>query len=528
MKYWKKALTMFTVITVAVLSIGMYGCGGSSDSDSDSEKSQIVEVTQGTLMTQISSFGSISMPEQAELTFGSGQTANDLYTVSEINVKFGDVVKEGDVLAKLDTASLERAVTQAESDLRTAQINLEQATSETNLLKSEAAVKSAEVSLAKAVQELEEARNFNLSDAQTDLEIAQRNRETTEKNTVINTTDAENNVDSTYQTYSSFVNENIENLTVASVQAQADNLFWAYEKAMENLEIAKSQAQTSIANAEAAVTAAQTALNNAPLEIRQKEAAVASAQATLAQEQDDLAYIEAGYNIELLQLRVDNAQDDLDDALEQLEAATIVAPFDGIVAEVGAIVGDEVKASDVIIHLVNTSVVEIDAAVDEIDVASVEVGQNAMVELDAMPDARLRGGVTAVSPVATSQSGVVTYDIAVEVQGSDQYELKEGMSATITIMALDAQDVLLVPSNAIQQTADGNVVQMVGNDGQTEERVVEVGATNGQQTEIISGLAEGEKVEVQMSNEMTEMMEQFQRGGGFNGMRPPEGMRPPM
>jgi hypothetical protein len=63
--------------------------------------------------------------------------------------------------------------------------------------------------------------------------------------------------------------------------------------------------------------------------------------------------------------------------------------------------------------------------------------------------------------------------------------------------------------------------------------MVEIGATNGTQTEIISGLVEGEQVVVKMSADMSEMMEQFQRGGGFSGMggggmHPPEGMRPPM
>lgn len=517
MKHWKKAITTFTIVIVVVFSLAMYGCS-SSDDDSEAEESQIVEVSRGTLITQISSFGSISLPEQAELTFGSGQSANDLHTVSEINVEFGDVVKDGDILAKLDTASLERAVTQAESDLRTAQINLEQATSETNLLKAESAVKSAEVSLASAELELEEAQNLSLSDAETNLEIAQRNLDTTQKNTAIGITDAQNNVDSAYQTYSSFVSENIENLTIGSVQAQADNLFWAYEKALENLEIAESQAETSIANAEAAVTSAENAILNAPLEIQQKEAAVASAKAMLAQEQDDLAYIEAGYNIELLQIQVDNAQVNLDDALDALDAATIIAPYDGIVASVGADVGDEVTANNIIVHLVSTGVVEIDAAVDEIDVASVEVGQMAMVVLDALPDAKLRGQVSAVSPVAASQSSVVTFDIAVSIQGADKYELKEGMSATITIIAMDVQNVLLVPSNAIQRAAEGNVVEVVTADNQIEERAVEIGASNGQQTEIVSGLAEGEKVEVKMSSDVVDIMEKMMEGGRIPGM----------
>jgi len=509
MNRWKKAITMFMIIGVTAFSLGVYGCSDSSDADSESEESQTVEVTRGSMMTQISSFGTISLPEQAHLTFGSGQSANDLQTVSEVNVEFGDEVKEGDVLAKLDTASLERSVTQAESDLRTAQINLEQATSSANLLNAQAAVENAEVSLAKAEKELEEARMFELSQAKTDLEIAQRNLEIAEKNAALRITDAQNNVDSAYQTYNSYLHQNIANLTIGSVQAQADDLLEAYEKALENLEIAESQAEISIINAEEAVTASENVLMNVPLSIQQKEATVTSAKATLAQKQDDLAYVEAGHDIELLQIKVDNAKAKLDDALDALEAATIVAPYDGIVASVGADVGDEVTPNHVIIHLVNTSVVEINAAVDEIDVAGVEVGQAALVSLDAIPDAQLIGQVSAVSPVATIESDVVTYDIAVTAQGTDQYDLKEGMSATIDIMAMDTQDVLLVPSTAIQQTAEGNIVKVSIGDDQFEQRFVEIGTSNGRQTEIMSGLAEGEQVKCQGCDQMTDMMEQF-------------------
>lgn len=541
MKHWKKLVTTFAIITIAAFSSGIYGCGGSSDADSESGESQIVEVTRGSLMTQISSFGSVSLPEQAELTFGSGQSANDLYTVSEIKVEFGDTVKEGDILAKLDSASLERDVIQAESDLRTAQINLEQETSETNLLKAQASVKSAELALAEALEDVETAKTTDIQDAEASMRNAQIQLESVITSLAAAKLDAESRIDSAedavadaYQAYNVYVADNIDELTLPYIAAEMDELYEDYQLALEDLEITGQEVEDSIATAENNVTKAEETLQKAEdsltgvqidsLAYQKKELAVAQAEVNLAQAEDDLAYVEAGHDIELLQIKVDNAQVDLDDALEQLEAATIVAPFDGVVAAVNASVGDEVTPSKVIIYLVSTCVVEVDAAVDEIDVASVEEGQMAIVTLDAIADARLRGSVTAVSPVATSSSGVVTYDIAVEVQGTDEYELKEGMSATITIMALDVQDVLLVPSNAVQSTVDGNLVQVVGDDGLTEERAVEIGATNGQMTEIISGLIEGEQVEVQMSTDMSEMVEQFQQGGRIPGMG--GGMRP--
>ncbi len=478
MKHWKKAITTLTIIAVVLTSVALFGCGDSEDV-SDSEESQTVKVTRGNLMTTISSFGSISMPNQAELTFGSGSTST-VYTVSEVNVKFGDTVKEGDVLAKLDTASLERAVEQEEADLRTADINLEQLYeqfSNSAIADAQATVRDAEVS----------------------LENTQRTLTTTRSNCEIDILNAEDAADDAYTAYIDFLIENTGQLTQSSVAEQKDDLYLTYEEELDDLETVVLNCESSIA----------TAANN-----------VAKAEDTLRNEQEDLAEMLAGpedNDVELLQIQVDNAQIALDDAKDQLEAATILAPFDGIVAVVGAIVGDEVTTNTVIVHLVNTSDVEIDAAVDEIDVASVKAGQIAIVELDAIPDARMKGTVTAISPIATSQSGVTTYDIAVDVQNADTYDLKEGMSATITIMAMDVQNVLLVPSNAVQRTIKGNAVQVVIGDDQTEERIVEIGATNGQQTEIISGLSEGEEVIVQGSNDVMKMIEEFMKGGGFPG-----------
>lgn len=605
MNNWKKTVTVFVAIAVISISLATFGCGSNSDDASDSGERQIVAVTRDDLMTTISAIGNISMPEQAYLTFGSGGSANDLHTVQEVNVSFGDTVRKGDVLAKIDTASLERAVEQAEANLRTAQINLEQASSETNILKAKATIESAKASLASAENDLSDAQNpysavdlaktqaavdsaraslasaeddlsatqgsaimdaeAAVRDAQVALENTQRSLTIAQKNGAVSITDAQNSLTDAEEAYNDYVFTNIYRLTQLAIAAQKDRLWWDVLKAQENLDIANAQAENSIATAENNVTEAEEALQSAEenlarteanptiiqqkqsavataqaaldqaledlaamqpdsTEIQQKQSQVATARANLAQAEDDLSYIEAGYDIELLQIKVDNAQVALDDALEQVEAATIIAPFDGMVAAVNVSVGDEVTATKEIIHLVNTGVVEVDAAVDEYDVATVEVGQMAMITTDAVPDARLRGQVTAISPISTSQSGVVSYGLAIAVQGAGRAKVKEGMNVTITIISTQAENVLLVSSNAIQRTLEGNVVQVVIGEGQIEQKIVEVGISNGQQTEIISGLMEGEQVLVQQSgsSDLLDLIEQFRQRGGVppgGGMR---------
>jgi HlyD family secretion protein len=490
MKHWKRVITIFTVIAIVVASLAVSACGDDSEDKSEPEEKQSVEVKRGTLSTIISAFGNVSMPHQANLAFGlSG-------TVEELKVALGDTVNEGDILAKLETASLERAVAQAEADLRTAQLNLEQISSDTSILKAEAVVESAESSLASAEQALQQAQDFSVSDAETDLENAQRSLATAQRNAEVNIKDAEEAVDDAYEAYFDFLLANMENLAVHSVKAQKDELRWLYEKALENLEIIEEEATTSVANAQANVTTADNALANAPIVIQQKEAAVATAKAALAEAKDNLTHVESGSALELLQIKADKAQITLDGAIEQLEQATIVAPFDGMVAEVNAIVGDQVMGNAVVVHLVDIRQAEIDASVDETDSANVKVGQRAEISIDALPKLTLSGRVTAVSPTAETQSGLVTYNLAVSIQNAGDVNLKEGMTASVDINVALAENVLLVPSAAIQKEAatGEQIVTVLTDNGQEEPRVVETGATYRKLTEITAGLEEGELI----------------------------------
>lgn len=551
MKKSKRLLTAIGAAAGLMITLALAACGG-SDASSDETAVQIVSVTRGNLTTTVSAVGSISMPQQADLTFGGGSTT-DIFTVSEVNVKEGDNVRKGDVLARIKADSLERAVRQAEADLRTAQINLAQASSETNILKARAAVESARANLAKAEKELADARapysDLDIAEAEAAVESAQIALESaqsaltiTRKNADYSIKQAQYAAEDAFQAYSDYVGENIERLTEATITAEKDRLWEAYQAALNDVEEARLNAATSIATAENNVTKAQNTLTSArkaladlvpdSLTIQQKEAAVASAKATLAQAEDDLAYAEAGHNIELLQLKVDSARVALDEARDQLEAATIVAPFDGTVAEVNAAPGDEVTPNTIIIRLVDTSTVEVDAAVDEVDVALIKPGQTAIITLDALPNTLLRGEVTFVAILASSQSGVVTYDIAIKVLNPEGAGLRQGMSATIEIVSVQAENALLVPSKAITRKGPTQIVEVVTADGSTEERTVETGETNGTFTEIKSGLAEGEKVRVQVSSSTSTRaaseVQVFPGGGGFMIPEGGRGMRPPM
>ena len=150
---------------------------------------------------------------------------------------------------------------------------------------------------------------------------------------------------------------------------------------------------------------------------------------------------------------------------------------------------------------------------------------NVIITLDALLHTIMRGKVASVATLATSQSGVVTYSVVIEVLNPEGVGLKEGMSATVQIVSIQAEDVLLVPAQAISRSGMNQVVQVVNAAGETEERKVQTGETNGTMTEITSGLAEGEQVEVTASSSSTSTMtQQFPEKGNFPGGFPKRGM----
>jgi HlyD family secretion protein len=144
------------------------------------------------------------------------------------------------------------------------------------------------------------------------------------------------------------------------------------------------------------------------------------------------------------------------------------------------------------ICLTNSSRIKLSGLIDEIDISRVRVGQEAVITLDALPGKDLKGKVTFVSQVGTSQMGVVSYKTTITLENASG-ELKDGMSATADIIIEQHENVLLIPNRAIQGTLANPYVEVV-TDGETTQRTITIGSSDGRYTEVLSGLEKGEKV----------------------------------
>jgi HlyD family secretion protein len=197
------------------------------------------------------------------------------------------------------------------------------------------------------------------------------------------------------------------------------------------------------------------------------------------------------------ELQIKAAEQSIAEAQKQLDWATITAPFDGTITSVNIDEGDTVLTTEIIVHLIDLTSMEMNVEVDEIDIAEARPGQKAITEVDALPALQLEGEVTSISLLPEIEAGVVVYEVKIAFDAPPDFELKVGMSADTDIIINERKNVLLVPSRAITQNSQGNPIVKVVVGDRIEERPVVTGISDGYDTEIVDGLNEGEVVVVE-------------------------------
>jgi len=221
-------------------------------------------------------------------------------------------------------------------------------------------------------------------------------------------------------------------------------------------------------------------------------------------ENNELIFL-SGLNLKALRgynLNLQIAEQELKRYKDELMKTEILAPFDGTVVDIGVKENDQLSAFDysskTAVYLVDTRTVEMDGVVDEIDIYKVNVGEEAIIIVDALPDVELKGKVTFVSPFGTRETGVVEFSVTISLEPTD-IELKGGLTATADIIVEKHENILLIPNRSIKGSPGDYWVDVVLDEKTmtTEKRQVKLGAQNERLSEVISGLSEGEKIIVE-------------------------------
>jgi HlyD family secretion protein len=341
----------------------------------------------------ITANGTLKPAQQVQLSFGVGGT------VESVDVEIGEHVKEGQTLAMLDDAELERAVAQAQVELKNAQARLAQLEADATpvperVLAATTAISSAQAALTQAHIQASMRKQYDTIDRAT-LE------------------DAEEAVEDAQNEYQKVVNDPRKR-DWAHDSPEAHDL----EEAQEYYEVVLAQYELHAADRGYAVA------------IAQAEAQLAQAQLALYEAEHPIA----SEALTLAQLDVERAQLVLGAAEDNLARSTLAAPFDGIISAVPVSIGEWASPGTPIVELIDVSRWRVETKnVGELQIAQVREGQEAIVRVNAFQSEALQGHVATVSPVAVVQQGDTTYTLTIEL-GPTDLNLRPGMTAQVEIL----------------------------------------------------------------------------------------------
>ena len=224
---------------------------------------------------------------------------------------------------------------------------------------------------------------------------------------------------------------------------------------------------------------------------------VAKAQVAVARQ--DLALAQTRYREGIKELQAEKARAAaaLKNARVKLSYATIRAPMNGIIASVSTREGETVAAglnAPTFVTIVDLERLQLNAAVDEVDIGRVKVGQDAYFSVDAHPEIDFDGRLTAIYPQAVIEDNVVTYDCEITILTDYRGLLRPQMTANVTIVVENREHVLVLPVRAVKRRAGQTVVLRPTENGGTKAVPVKTGWQDDSLVEILSGIAAGDEV----------------------------------
>jgi HlyD family secretion protein len=418
---------------------------------------QNVAVKRGDLNLSATGSGSLVANQSVDLSFSTTGL------VTELNVKIGDMVKKGQVLARMDKAEV------LDASLSSAQLQLVQAQNALADLK-----KNAGVALAQAHQDLITAQqaydtaltaNQRMAYARCSDEMVAQDKEKYDEAVARLKIVAQRN----YGSATWIDDQNVVDTTLANYNYCAT--YTSDEKviASSDLEVAKVALQLATDN--------YNTLSN-----------------TDGVDPQALALDNA---------KIKAAQDQLDKVQKDLDGITLTAPIDGKVVYLAAAAGTIVDTSK-FITVADISSPTVDVSIDETDMDKLVVGSVAKATFDSLPDQVFSGKVTRVDPQLTTSGsyqvlkGLVKLDIDKTTPAVEALPL--GVNATVIITNQEVKNALLVPVKALKALGNNQYqVKLVESGGQTKLQTVQVGVKDTTYAQVLSGLKEGDLVQIEVT-----------------------------
>jgi HlyD family secretion protein len=498
----------FSAVVLVVIVLAIYGIFRTSSSSTTATQYVFSKVQKQNVSVSVTGSGQVSALDQVDV---SSQVSG---TVDYVEVKAGDSVTKGKVIAHLDSTDASRAIDNADLNLTNAQISYTKAQKKSQ----------------------DQAASSSISD----LNQAYENGYKAIANTFVDLPDIELGINSILYdpSHSPYFTDNqiryYAGDTAIGYKSQAgttfdkfktdyDSVFSVYKSISPNthsddIVTALNKTYDLTKELSVALTGTYNSIDyvnerissNKPAQIstdkNQLSSYISKVNSDLTNIQSSITDIEnakdsattAELDQKSAELALNQAEDSLKTAKETLANHTIVAPFDGVIAKVPVEVGDKISNGANVATIITKSM-KVVISLNEVDAAKIAVGNKATLVFDAIDGLTMEGTVYEIDVLGTVNNGVVSYGVNISFDSTDD-RIKAGMTTSVSISTGSASDTLAVSSAAISSSNGKSYVLVpisntTGNsttDKSTLKEIeVQTGLSGDTLTEIKSGLSEG-------------------------------------
>ncbi|MGW9530964.1 efflux RND transporter periplasmic adaptor subunit [Paenibacillus terrae] len=411
---------------------------------------EMLKVERGDVSEKLDASGTVQASKEVKLNF----TSTGENKLAAVNVKAGDKVKKGQVLALLDSSEIKMQIQSASDNLEI---------SKSKLAELEKGPKAEDIEIQKT----------NVLRAKMAVDTAQE----------------------------SFELEEAESQKKAS-KKQLEQARKAYED-QKFLHDAGAVSNSDMEQAELALDKAQTDYDGLDLQFRkimsQKRHAIAEAEVGYRSAMAELRKTEVpadASNIQSARIEVRRLATELEQKKNDLNKLQVTAPWDGVILKVNGDVGTSPTAPFIVMNNSDSNNLKISAKISQNDIVKVKKGLSAVLSTNAYPGESFPGKVQFVSPEASTDEGMTTYLMELSVH-DPKGKLKTGMIMNVSVILGVHKNVLFVPAIALRSEGGQDGVYLASNPANPGARTfkpVELGFYTPDRVELKSGVKEGDTI----------------------------------
>lgn len=440
-------------ISITGYSIYKYNTGDKSSEEIVTREREYV-VKKGDITAGTSGSGLIKL-EQITQSF------EESVVIGEVFVKEGQTIKKGDKIASISESFINDKLTELNSQLKQATATLNSANNN-----KQATVLTQKKDWEEKVQ-------------------ASKKQYESQRDSIIN------NINS--------LNEKVNdvNKKIETVKNQIEEL----SKETEENELKLQELKDNQNSLMAEKTSIEAELNTANLSLnslnddRNKEVSLESKEASTNTEINSLSNSSLDEAISNAQKEVDKINNEISKVNKLKENSTLYAEADGVVLALNYAEGSTTSMDNPVIAIGESNKILAEVNVSQNDITKIEEGQDVYVSVSAFQDEKLKGKVKYVNLKPNSQNNSTNYSVTVEIEEND-FNILHGMTVTTQFIVKEVKDVLMLSNKAITLKDGKQVVNLRQKDGTLKELEITTGFSDGKNSEIKSGLSEGDTVVV--------------------------------